>query len=149
MADPRHIAEFLMELSVKQDPGSFLFCWSAFRSLQFLGEKEGNLILYHCISKLLEKDGCGIGSDEFMGIKKNISTAFNIPKKDYQNQNEVNKNKKEILIEEKFDTNTITNIYLKLYKFLKLYNNNYRPIYHLESFIFYLCKVIYGLGYGM
>ena len=37
----------------------------------------------------------------------------------------------------------------KLYKFLKLYNNNYRPIYHLESFIFYLCKVIYGLGDGM
>ena len=53
------------------------------------------------------------------------------------------------IIEKKFDTNTITNIYLKLYKFLKLYNNNYRPIYHLESFIFYLCKVIYGLGDGM
>ena len=36
-------------------------------------------------------------------------------------------------------------ILLKLSKFLKLYNNNYRPIYHLESFIFYLCIVIHGL----
>ena len=53
------------------------------------------------------------------------------------------------IAENKFDNKTITNIYLKLYKFLKLYNNNYRPIYHLESFIFYLCKVIYGLGDGM
>ena len=38
VADPRHIAEFLMELSAQQTPGSFLFCWSAFRSIQFLGE---------------------------------------------------------------------------------------------------------------
>ena len=33
-------------------------------------------------------------------------------------------------------------IYYKLYTFLKFYNNNYRPIYHLESFIYYLCIVI-------
>ena len=36
-------------------------------------------------------------------------------------------------------------ILFKTYKFLKLYNNNYRPIYHLESFIFYVCIVINGL----
>jgi DNA polymerase III delta prime subunit len=30
-----------------------------------------------------------------------------------------------------------------LYKFLKFYNNNYRPIYHLERFMFYLCKIIH------
>ena len=36
-------------------------------------------------------------------------------------------------------------IYYKLYTFLKFYNNNYRPIYHLESFIYYLCIVINGL----
>ena len=36
-------------------------------------------------------------------------------------------------------------IVIRLYKFLKLYNNNYRPIYHLESFIFYLCIVIHEL----
>jgi len=36
-------------------------------------------------------------------------------------------------------------IFTRLHKFLKLYNNNYRPIYHLESFILYLCIKIHGL----
>ena len=36
-------------------------------------------------------------------------------------------------------------IYNKLIRFLLYYNNNYRPIYHLESFFYYLCKVIHGL----
>jgi hypothetical protein len=54
VADPRHIAEFLLELGAKKSPSSFLFCWSAFRSIQFLGEKNGYLFLYHCLSKLLE-----------------------------------------------------------------------------------------------
>ena len=34
-------------------------------------------------------------------------------------------------------------ILIKLYPFLKYYNNNYRPIYHLEGFMIYLCKIIY------
>ena len=34
-------------------------------------------------------------------------------------------------------------IFLKMYPFLKYYNNNYRPIYHLENFMIYLCKTIY------
>ena len=45
-----------------------------------------------------------IGSDEFKGIKKNISTAFNIYKKKVDYKNDSNKNKKEVLIEKKFDT---------------------------------------------
>tara|TARA_B110001450_G_scaffold92748_2_gene87946 strand:- start:1741 stop:2715 length:975 start_codon:yes stop_codon:yes gene_type:complete len=32
---------------------------------------------------------------------------------------------------------------LTTYKFLQLYNNNYRPIYHLENYIFYLLKEIH------
>ena len=36
-------------------------------------------------------------------------------------------------------------IFKKLPPFLKYYNNNYRPIYHLESFILSLCKTIHGL----
>lgn len=38
----------------------------------------------------------------------------------------------------------ISNILLKTYSFLKYYNNNYRPIYHLESYLFYLIGVIHG-----
>ena len=55
VADPRHIAEFLMEFSAQKTPGNFLFCWSAFRSVQFLGDKDGSSILYHCLSNILEE----------------------------------------------------------------------------------------------
>lgn len=36
-------------------------------------------------------------------------------------------------------------ILIKIYSFLQYYNNNYRPIYHLESIIFYLVKKVHGL----
>ena len=47
--------------------------------------------------------------------------------------------------QKKIHKNNISDVFIELHKFLKLYNNNYRPIYHLERFIFYLCKIIYGL----
>jgi len=31
----------------------------------------------------------------------------------------------------------------KMYEFLQFFNNNYRPIYHLESFMFFLVKKIH------
>ena len=34
-------------------------------------------------------------------------------------------------------------IFDKLYKFFRFYNNNYRPIYHLERFLYNLCKIIH------
>ena len=36
-------------------------------------------------------------------------------------------------------------IFTKLYYFFKLYNNNYRPIYHLEKFFTKLCIIIHNL----
>jgi hypothetical protein len=41
------------------------------------------------------------------------------------------------------DTNDIL---LKTYTFLQYYNNNYRPIYHLESYIFYLIMKVHGMN---
>jgi len=38
----------------------------------------------------------------------------------------------------------MSSILLKTYSFLKYYNNNYRPIYHLESYLFYLTSIIHG-----
>ena len=32
---------------------------------------------------------------------------------------------------------------IRMHLFFKLYNNNYRPIYHLEGFLFYLTKLIH------
>lgn len=39
----------------------------------------------------------------------------------------------------------ISDVLEKTYLFLKYYNNNYRPIYHLESIFFYIIIKIYGL----
>ena len=38
-----------------------------------------------------------------------------------------------------------TQIIDRTYTFLKYYNNNYRPIYHLESMLFYIVNKIYKL----
>ena len=34
---------------------------------------------------------------------------------------------------------------IKTYQFLHYYNNNYRPIYHLEHYLFYIVKIIHSL----
>ena len=36
------------------------------------------------------------------------------------------------------------NVLIRTVQFLQYYNNNYRPIYHLENYILYLCKKIHG-----
>ena len=40
--------------------------------------------------------------------------------------------------------NDVSDILEKSYSFLKYYNNNYRPIYHLESIMYYIITKIYG-----
>jgi hypothetical protein len=44
----------------------------------------------------------------------------------------------------KINSDNLSGILLKTYSFLKYYNNNYRPIYHLESYLFYLTSIIHG-----
>lgn len=41
---------------------------------------------------------------------------------------------------------SISEILIKTHSFLKYYNNNYRPIYHLESIFYYIIIKIYGLN---
>ena len=36
----------------------------------------------------------------------------------------------------------LNKILINLYSFLKLYNNNYRPIYHLEKYVLYISAVV-------
>jgi hypothetical protein len=45
----------------------------------------------------------------------------------------------------KINQENITDILKKTHIFLKQYNNNYRPIYHLESIFFYIIIKIHGL----
>lgn len=44
----------------------------------------------------------------------------------------------------KIPQKNISNVLSNMYKFFKYYNNNYRPIYHLEYFFIYIINVIYG-----
>jgi len=37
----------------------------------------------------------------------------------------------------------LTDIMIKTYCFFQYYNNNYRPIYHLENYLFFLAAKIY------
>tara|TARA_B110000114_G_C15097707_1_gene402708 strand:+ start:1378 stop:2292 length:915 start_codon:yes stop_codon:yes gene_type:complete len=48
-------------------------------------------------------------------------------------------------LELSIDDDVYTVIYLDLYKFLRYYNNNYRPIYHLELFFLSLVQNIHFL----
>jgi hypothetical protein len=44
----------------------------------------------------------------------------------------------ELYDENKNLTNNISEILIKTYNFLQYYNNNYRPIYHLENYVYKL-----------
>lgn len=45
---------------------------------------------------------------------------------------------------DRIKTDDISMILTKSYSFLKYYNNNYRPIYHLETIMYYIIVKIYG-----
>jgi hypothetical protein len=49
-----------------------------------------------------------------------------------------------LIQQKKIQQPNISELLLKTYIFLKYYNNNYRPIYHLESYLFYLTSIIHG-----
>jgi hypothetical protein len=38
----------------------------------------------------------------------------------------------------------LSNILIRTYSFFQYYNNNYRPIYHVENYLLYLSKLIHG-----
>jgi hypothetical protein len=49
------------------------------------------------------------------------------------------------LIEKKLIKNEVlSDIMIKTYCFFQYYNNNYRPIYHLENYLFFIVKKIHG-----
>lgn len=44
----------------------------------------------------------------------------------------------------KIKQNQLSHLLIKTYSFFQYYNNNYRPIYHLENYLFYLVTVIHN-----
>jgi hypothetical protein len=49
-----------------------------------------------------------------------------------------------LIISNKINSDNMDKLLCKTVSFLQYYNNNYRPIYHLESYIFYLISIIHG-----
>jgi len=50
-----------------------------------------------------------------------------------------------LIIKDKLDNNKLNKILIETYNFFKLYNNNYRPIYHLERYILYITATVHEL----
>ena len=46
--------------------------------------------------------------------------------------------------QKKIKKGDLSMVMIKTYGFFQYYNNNYRPIYHLENYLFYLVKIIHG-----
>jgi len=49
----------------------------------------------------------------------------------------------ELISQNKIKKEHLSKIMKKTYNFFKFYNNNYRPIYHLESYMYYIVKIIH------
>ena len=50
-----------------------------------------------------------------------------------------------IILNKNLSQDNLTKIYLDTFSFLQFYNNNYRPIYHLENYLYNLINKIHGL----
>lgn len=49
-----------------------------------------------------------------------------------------------LITENKIKVHHLSKILIKTYFFFQYYNNNYRPIYHLENYMFYLTSIIHN-----
>ena len=49
----------------------------------------------------------------------------------------------ELIKKKRIKSEHIAELFNKTARFLQYFNNNYRPIYHLESYIFYLTKTVH------
>ena len=49
-----------------------------------------------------------------------------------------------LITQKKIQHKDLSKILIKTYTFFQYYNNNYRPIYHLENYLFYLISIVHG-----
>jgi len=50
-----------------------------------------------------------------------------------------------LIYEKKINKENLSQILIKTYCFFQYYNNNYRPIYHMENYLLNIAKIIHGL----
>ena len=87
-ATPISVAESLIELAAEQSADSLLYCWFALRSIQFVGEKEGYPLLYHCISHLVR--GKNIDEDSNLSGYEILCHQYQIRKADMVRSSKIN-----------------------------------------------------------
>jgi len=51
----------------------------------------------------------------------------------------------DLIQKKRLDDEKLLLVFERIFSFLKYFNNNYRPIYHLESFFLFLCKTIHNI----
>lgn len=51
---------------------------------------------------------------------------------------------KKMMNDKKLTTTMVSDIYIEMFTFLQYYNNNYRPIYHIEKFLYSIINKIHG-----
>ena len=56
VAAPYHIAEYLLEVAAQQSAGTFLFCWSAYKSMRIMEPSDSIPVLYLCLGALFHKE---------------------------------------------------------------------------------------------
>ena len=98
-------------------------------------DQAQNLLLIEIINKSKDIDKLvtvNINQNQFDAL---CSLVYNIG---------VNAFKDSTLLKLINNKDTITNILLKTFIFLQYYNNNYRPIYHLENYMYNLITIING-----
>lgn len=64
VADSRHIAEFLLEFATDRSIHSTLFCWSAFRCIQFVNKREIAAVLFLCLEELFDESAGNMQNTE-------------------------------------------------------------------------------------
>ena len=52
---------------------------------------------------------------------------------------------KTLILKDKINDIKLNKILIQTYGFFKLYNNNYRPIYHLEKYVLYITAIVHDL----
>jgi len=71
VANPYHITEYFLEVAAERSLSSFLFCWSAFKSVKIMPPEEIPAVLYLCLEALMETD-----SPEQEEIQKFLLNAY-------------------------------------------------------------------------
>jgi len=56
---------------------------------------------------------------------------------------------KTLIVQNNIKSENVSDVLIRTFKFFQYYNNNYRPIYHVENYLLYLMKTVHNLDENM